>query len=109
MALGPLRIAFLSFPIVAWILPAAAAAADPDRSAAIAACRKHVESLLHESVETRYEGDLRVERLDERTLRIAGLVTSRSRSGTVTRADFRCQATRHGPSLWGTRTELAFP
>ncbi|MGH7818461.1 MAG: hypothetical protein ACREQ9_01685 [Candidatus Binatia bacterium] len=87
---------------------AARASGDPDAPGAIAACRKHVESMFRDAAATSYDGGLQVERLDTQTVRVAGGVTSQNVSGATTRADFRCQAKRHG-LIWTTRTELLLP
>ncbi|MGH7858693.1 MAG: hypothetical protein ACREQY_15315 [Candidatus Binatia bacterium] len=103
------RAALLALSAFLLIAPfPARASGDSDAPGAIAACRKHVESMFREAAATSYDGDLAVERVDVQTLRVAGGVTSRSVSGSTTRADFRCQAKRHG-LIWTTRTELVLP
>ena len=84
-----------------------ASASDPDGNGAIAACRKHVESMMKEAVSTTYDGGFDVQRIDEKTLSVAGAIRSQQSTGGQTRASFRCRATRHGAALWGTRIELA--
>jgi hypothetical protein len=79
---------------------------DPDGTNAIAACRKHVESMLRESQNTQFGHGFQVERVDLQTLNVSGLVTSTQSTGGTFRGDFRCKATRYG-LLWNTKTEIA--
>ena len=77
---------------------------------ALASCKKHVESMLKESAETRFAGDqeIKVQRGDGGNYDIAGWVTWKSVSGDIRRADFNCHASRYGGGLWTTKTSLSF-
>ena len=92
--------------------PTAEPAPKPEDEAgsALASCKKHVESMLKESAETRFQGDqeLRVQRGDGGAYDISGWVTSKTTTGTLRKADFNCHASRYGGSLWTTKTSLSF-
>jgi hypothetical protein len=92
--------------------PTAESAPKPEDEAgsALASCKKHVESMLKESAETRFQGDpeLRVQRGDGGAYDIAGWVTSKTTTGNLRKADFNCHASRYGGSLWTTKTSLSF-
>ena len=102
------RFAALSAVVTALLAaPVFAGAASAD-AGAVAACRKHVESMLREAAQTSYDAGMNVEPVAERTVAVAGSFTSRSRSGETTSAGFRCKATRYGV-LWTTSTQLLMP
>jgi len=92
--------------------PTAEPAPKPEDEAgsALASCKKHVESMLKESAETRFQGDqeLRVQRGDGGAYDISGWVTSKTTTGNLRKADFNCHASRYGGSLWTTKTSLSF-
>jgi len=92
--------------------PTAEPAAKPEDEAgsALASCKKHVESMLKESAETRFQGDqeLGVQRGDGGAYDISGWVTSKTTTGNLRKADFNCHASRYGGSLWTTKTSLSF-
>jgi len=77
---------------------------------ALASCKKHVESMLKESAETRFQNDqeLRVQRAADGNYDISGWVTSKTNAGNLRKADFNCHAARYGGSLWTTKTSLSF-
>ena len=83
---------------------------EDEAGSALASCKKHVESMLKESAETRFQADqeLRVQRGDGGAYDISGWVTSKTTTGNLRKADFNCHATRYGGTLWTTKTSLAF-
>src|SRR5258706_14455459 len=78
--------------------PVAAAPAKDPKDTAVASCKKHIESMLKESAETRFgEGtDLHVQPADAGAFDVSGWVTSKANSGETKRADFMCHAARYG-------------
>jgi hypothetical protein len=87
-----------------------AAKPQDEAGSALASCKKHVESMLKESAETRFqnEQELRVQRADDGNYDISGWVTSKTTAGSQRKADFNCHAARYGGSLWTTKTSLSF-
>ena len=77
---------------------------------AVASCKKHVESMLKESAETRFscDGEMRIQHPDGNAYDVAGWVTSKTVAGDLRRADFNCHASRYGGGLWTTKTSLSF-
>ena len=90
--------------------PVAAAPAKDPKDTAVASCKKHIESMLKESAETRFgEGtDLHVQPADAGAFDVSGWVTSKANSGETKRADFMCHAARYGGDLWTTKTSLSY-
>ena len=88
----------------------AAVKPEDEGGSAVASCKKHVESMLKESAETRFQNDqeLRVQRQDGSNYDISGWVTSKTNAGGQRKADFNCHATRYGGTLWTTKTSLSF-
>ncbi len=82
---------------------------DPSESA-LASCKKHIESMLKESAETRFASgnELQVQPVDGGGFDVSGWVTSKPTSGDTKRADFTCHATRFGGGLWTTKTSLSY-
>ncbi len=77
------------------------------QSKAVASCQKHVESMLHESAETKFSGDseTRVTPATADEYDVAGWVTSKNNAGQQKHADFNCHAKRYG-MLWTTKTSM---
>jgi len=90
--------------------PTPAVKPEDEGRSAVASCKKHVESMLKESAETRFQNDqeLRVQRQDGSNYDISGWVTSKTNAGGLRKADFNCHATRYGGTLWTTKTSLSF-
>ena len=92
---------------------AEAVAAEPSpaevQSKAIASCQKHVESMLHESAETRFSepGDTKVQPATDEAFDVAGRVSSKTNNGAQRQAGYNCHAKRYG-TLWTTKTSLAW-
>lgn len=93
------------------VAPAPAAEPSPAEieSKAVASCQKHVESMLHESAETRFSDsrDTRVQPATDDAYDVAGWVTSKTNDGVQRRGGFNCHAKRYG-TLWTTKTSLAW-
>jgi hypothetical protein len=90
--------------------PTPAPKSEDDKGSAVASCKKHVESMLKESAETRFqsEPELRVQPADGGNYDISGWVTSKTTKGELRKADFSCHASRFGGGLWTTKTSLSF-
>lgn len=99
------RLAVLSVAAALLVAAPGFSTSAPADDRAVAACKKHVESKLHEAIHTSYDAGMSVEPVDERTVSVAGRFTSKNRSGQTTSADFRCKATRYGV-LWTTSMQL---
>ncbi len=90
--------------------PVAAAPEKDPSETAVASCKKHIESMLKESAETRFGGgpELHVQPVDGGNFDVSGWVTSKASSGETKRADFMCHAARFGGGLWTTKTSLSY-
>ena len=89
--------------------PAPAPEKDPSESA-VASCKKHLESMMRDSVETNIGGapDLQVQPNPDGNFEVSGWVTSKAKTGETKRADFTCRASRYGGGLWTTKTSLSY-
>ena len=89
--------------------PSPAPEKDPSESA-VASCKKHLESMMRDSVETNIGGspDLKVQPNPDGNFEVSGWVTSKAKSGETKRADFTCRASRYGGGLWTTKTSLSY-
>ena len=90
--------------------PAAAVPEKDPSDTAVASCKKHIESMLKESAETKFGdgSDLHVQPMDGGNFDVSGWVTSKASSGETKRADFMCHASRFGGGLWTTKTSLSY-
>jgi len=81
---------------------------EQDRQTALSSCKQHVESMLKESAEHRFQSDdqLKIEHPDAAAFDISGWVTTEGKGGAVQRTDFICHAAHSAGGLWTTKTSL---